>query len=121
MSYDEAGHRRIRAVLMSDLRGMPFGEFEERLGIKNAPRDSNYTNELRHSRRTYHLGGFCLDVQVEHKDGALFTDSHFFPGLHIDGLNRERRLAKQKEALAAHFAERAGRLEETRRKAREKE
>lgn len=120
VSYDQTRYNRIGAILKQDLRGIPFEEFESRLGIKGAPWDRSYTNEPQHSRRIYHLGGFSLDVSIEHKNAGLFTDSHFYTGLHADGLDRKQRMARHAEALGEYFSQRARRLEETRRKARQK-
>lgn len=123
LKYDEARFEEIEAILDSKrdkLRGIPFEEFLAILGIENAPWDKNYTNQSFHSRRTYHLGGFCLDIGIEHKKDQLFTHSHFYPGLHADGLNREKRVIAQQEGLDEYFSERAAghkrTLDESRRR-----
>ena len=108
-SHNQERYKKIEATLKADLRGIPFGEFERRLAIQGAPWDEDYTNQKWHSRRVYHLGGFFLDVSLEHKDGKQFTDSHFFPGLHADGLTREQRMARRQECLNKYFSERANR------------
>lgn len=107
---------RIKSVLENDLRGIPWGEFEERLGIREVVFDQTYTNQPGHSRRLYHLDGFYIDVSVEHRGNELFTDSHFFPGVGEDGLSREQRMEAYEVALAEHFEERQSRLDSQRKK-----
>ena len=106
----------IKDVLKDDLRGMPLGEFEHRLGIEEAVYDEVYTNQPGHSRRLYHLEGFCIDVSVEHRDAALYTDSHFYPGVGEDGLSRPQRMEAYEDALAENFAPRQKRLDAAREK-----
>ena len=114
LKHDQARFQQIRAILDSQrdaLRGIPFEQFTSILGIKNDPWDENYTNQPFHSRRTYHLGEFFLDISIEHKDDQLFTDSHFYPGLHADGLTRQERLNEQQKKLGEYFGEKAARHE----------
>lgn len=113
ITYDRARYTEMKAALAKDLRGIPFGDFEGCLGIEGAKWDDIYCIEPSHTSRLYHFEGFSLSVSLEHKNGRLFTDSHFFPALHADGLDREQRMAEHNAALDRHFSGRARRHKET--------
>jgi len=111
--YDRARYTSMREALANDLRGIPFSDFEKRLGIGGAKWDDVYTDQPSHTSRLYHFEGFSLWVSLERRNGQLVTDTHFFPALHADGLARGQRTAKYKAALDRHFSDRARRHEET--------